>query len=195
MAARCPDSGQWCGCEVFNSEVYRLSYIHSRPWPVGVDGDAALQGVSKQSKGRFTRSTASTVRHPQKVKQQSSRRLPAPGGHSRRPRLPRAGYTYMYPISAVVQSPPPPWLATGQWIRHLSEKCTNTSDLRPECEKRSRGRKTACRRAPTAVYPLIGLSNGPGHRQHAWYARTARLKSVITSNLDRSTQKWPRIGT
>jgi len=27
--------------------VYGLSYIHSRPWPVGVDGDAALQGVSE----------------------------------------------------------------------------------------------------------------------------------------------------
>ena len=127
---------------------------------------------------------------PKSKKQQSSRRLPAPGGHSRRSRLRRAGYTYMYPVSAVIQSPPPPWLARGQWIRHcLSEKCTNTSDLRPECEKRSQGRKTACRRAPTAVHPPIGLSNGPGHRQHAWYARTARLKSVITSNLDRSTQK------
>ena len=63
-------------------------------------------------------------------------------------------------------------------------------ELRLECEKRSRGRKTACRRAPTAVRPPNGLSSGPGHRQHAWYARTARLKSIMKDSrlLEKSTQ-------
>ena len=29
------------------------------------------------------------------------------------------------------------------------------------------------------MHPRIGPSYGRGHRQHAWYARTARLKSIM----------------
>jgi hypothetical protein len=67
------------------------------------------------------------------------------------------------------------------FVREMHEQ------LRRECEKvrnapprQQNGMQTRTDRCTSA----IGLSSGPGHRQHAWYARTARLKSVISSNLD-----------
>ena len=162
-----------------NSVVDRLSYVHSRPWPVGSTGMPPCRARARAPLPSSPKSKTTTK--PSLTPLQRDAPIdPARPGPAIRTCIPSK------PLFKVQHPHDHP----GQWISCLCKKCTNTSDLRHECEKRSRGRGTACRRAPTAVHPRIGPSYGRGHRQHAWYARTARLKSIMKDSrlLEKSTQ-------